>query len=61
MKRRNFALADDESQPVMVPRSNKPLVAILPERVQRLREHLMRQLSNLRKAKPEFAVTGHMR
>jgi hypothetical protein len=31
---------DDDGQPVMVPRHEKPIVAILPERVERLREHL---------------------
>jgi hypothetical protein len=50
MKRRTFNVADVESQPVMVPRNDKPLLAIVPERVHRLREHLMRQLGDLRTA-----------
>jgi hypothetical protein len=31
---------DNDGQPVMVPRGEKPIVAILPERAERLREHL---------------------
>lgn len=42
---------DDDSQPVMVPRNDKGLVAMPPERVQRLREHLIKELADLRKAK----------
>jgi hypothetical protein len=30
----------DDGQPVMVPRHEKPIVATLPERAKRLREHL---------------------
>ena len=37
MKRPN--IGDDDWQPVMVPRSNKQLVPISPDRVHRLREH----------------------
>jgi hypothetical protein len=51
MKWRTHTVGDDESQPVMVPRNDKALVAILPERVQRLREHLIQQLGDLRVAK----------
>jgi hypothetical protein len=43
--------ADDDNLPVMVPRSDKPLVAVSPERVRRLREHLIKGLAELRKAK----------
>jgi hypothetical protein len=43
--------ADDDSQPVMVPRNDKALVAIPPERVRRLREHLIKALRELRTAK----------
>jgi hypothetical protein len=43
--------ADDDNLPVMVPRSDKPLVAVSPERVRRLREHLIKELAELRKAK----------
>ena len=35
----------------MVPRNDKGLVAMPPERVQRLREHLIKELADLRKAK----------
>jgi hypothetical protein len=42
---------DDDSLPVMVPRSDKPLVAVSPERVRRLREHLIKKLGELRKTK----------
>ena len=41
----------DDSLPVMVPRNDKPLVAVSPERVRRLREHLIKELGELRKAK----------
>jgi hypothetical protein len=43
--------SDEDSQPVMVPRSDKPLVQVAPERVRRLREHLIQTLRELRKAK----------
>jgi hypothetical protein len=43
--------ADDDNLPVMVPRSDKPLVAVSPERVRRLRVHLIKELAELRKAK----------
>ena len=49
MPRRDHA--DDGSLPVMVPRNDKPLVAVSPERVRRLREHLIKELGDLRKAK----------
>jgi hypothetical protein len=42
---------DDDSQPVMVPRNDKGLVAMPPERVQRLREYLIKELADLRKVK----------
>jgi hypothetical protein len=48
---RNRPIVDDDSQPVMVPRNDKSLVSIEPERVQRLREHLIGVLHDLRKAK----------
>ena len=35
----------------MVPRNDKGLVAVSPERVRRLREHLIKELYDLRKAK----------
>lgn len=42
---------DDDSLPVMVPRSDKPLAATSPARVRRLREHLIKTLHELRMAK----------
>jgi hypothetical protein len=42
---------DDDSLPVMVPRNDKPLVAVSPERVRRLREHLIKELAYLQKRK----------
>ena len=44
-------LGGDDSQPVMVPRNDKPLVAVSPQRARRLREHLIKELQDLRKAK----------
>jgi hypothetical protein len=49
MRRRDDG--DDDSLPVMVPRNEKALVAIAPERVRRLREHLIEALGELRTAK----------
>jgi hypothetical protein len=40
---------DDDSQPVMVPRNDKPLAPVAAQRVQRLREHLIGILQDLRK------------
>ena len=45
MKRRNL-----ENSEVIVPRNGKPLVAVSAGRVQRLREHLIGILQDLRKA-----------
>jgi hypothetical protein len=42
---------DDDSLPVMVPRNDKRLVPVSPERVQSLRQHLIEALSDLRKAR----------
>jgi hypothetical protein len=39
MRRRDDG--DDDNLPVMVPRNEKALVAIAPERVRRLRKHLI--------------------
>ena len=44
MRRRDDG--DDDSLPVMVPRSDTGLAAIAPERVGRLREHLIRHYEN---------------
>lgn len=49
MRRRDHG--DDDSQPVMVPRSNKALVPVSPARVRQLREHMIKQLQELRAAK----------
>jgi hypothetical protein len=43
---------DDNSQPVMVPRSDKTLAVVPPKRVRQLREHLIKALRELRTAKP---------
>jgi hypothetical protein len=43
--------SDDESQPLMVPRNNKDLVPVSLARMRRLREHLIKELADLRKAK----------
>ena len=51
MKVRRDLCADDDSQPVMVPRNDKALAAMAPERVRRLREHLIKALRELRTAK----------
>ncbi len=40
----NDTIADDDSLPVMVPRNLRPLVPTSPERVRRLRRHLIRLL-----------------
>jgi hypothetical protein len=42
---------DDDALPVMVPRNDKPLVEVGPERSRRLREHLFGVLRDLRTAK----------
>jgi hypothetical protein len=47
---RRHSVIDDESQLVIVPRSEKPLAPVEPERVQRLREHLVAILQDLRKS-----------
>ena len=44
--------ANDDSQTVIVPRNDKALVAVAPERVRRLREHLIKTLREMRAAKP---------
>jgi hypothetical protein len=38
---------DDDNLPVMVPRNDKTMVAVSPERVRRLREHLLKELAYL--------------
>jgi hypothetical protein len=59
MRRPNFkAVADDDSLPVMVPRNDKAAVPISPERVRRLRKHLVVTLRALRMMKdPEYSVS----
>jgi hypothetical protein len=52
MRRQNFnAAADDDSVPVMVPRNDKAAVPTSPERVRRLRKHLVVALRALRTMK----------
>ena len=48
---RRFFDRDDDCLPVMVPRSDKRLVPLTPERVERLRRHLREALLDLRKAR----------
>src|ERR1700738_1163580 len=59
MRRQNFkAAADDDSLPVMVPKNDKAVVPISPERVRRLRKHLVVALRALRTMKnPEHSVS----
>jgi hypothetical protein len=49
MRRRDDG--DGDSLPVMVPRSDDRLAAVPPERVRRLREHLIKALRDLREEK----------
>lgn len=44
-------IADNDTQPVMVPRNDERLVAMPSERVRRLREHLNKELADLHTAK----------
>jgi hypothetical protein len=48
---RKQPVIDSDSLPVMVPRNDKPFAPVAPERVRRLREHLIGILKDLRKAK----------
>jgi hypothetical protein len=59
MRRHNFkAVADDDSLPVMVPRNDQAAAPISPERVRRLRKHLVVTLRALRTMKnPEHSVS----
>jgi hypothetical protein len=41
-------VADDNSQPVMVPRSDRTLAATSPERARRLRKHLVMTLRKMK-------------
>ena len=52
MKVRRDIDADEDCEPVIVPRNDKSLVAVAPERVRRLREHLIGTLREMRPAKP---------
>jgi hypothetical protein len=54
MSRQGMTIADDDSLPVMVPRSEKTLGVTSPERVRQLRKHLVTSLRALRSMqKPE--------
>ena len=59
MRRQNFkAAADDDSLPVIIPRNDEAVVPISPERVRRLRKHLVATLRALRAMKdPERSVS----
>jgi hypothetical protein len=43
--------SETESPPVMVPRNDKPLVAVRPQRARRLREHLLNLIREMRDQK----------
>ena len=60
MRRQNFnADADHDSLPVMVPRNDKAAVPTSPERVRRLRKHLVVALRALRTMNnPEHSVSS---
>ena len=59
MRRQNFKIAaDDDSLPVIVPKNDKAAIPISPERVRRLRKHLVVTLRALRRMKrPEYSVS----
>src|SRR5258706_10802093 len=59
MRRHTFkAAADDDSLPVIIPRNDKAVVSISPERVRRLRKHLVLTLRALRTMEgPEHSVS----
>jgi len=59
MRQHNFkAVADDDTLPVMVPRNHKAAVPVSPDRVRRLRKHLVATLRALRTMKnPEHSVS----
>jgi hypothetical protein len=59
MRRQRFETdADDESLPVIVPRNDKAVVPISPERVRRLRKHLVVALRALRRMQNrEYSVS----
>lgn len=47
---------DDDALPVIVPRNERPLVPVGPERIQRLRAHLGRLCQSMRPAEPASTV-----
>ncbi len=51
MRRRDATCSEHDGYPVMVPRNDKPLIAVSQERIRRLREHLVAILLDLKKAK----------
>jgi hypothetical protein len=51
MRRKNL-IADDHIQPIMVPRNDGRLVTMPAECAQRLREHLIKELTVLMQSKP---------
>jgi hypothetical protein len=59
MRRQKFKIAaDDDSLPVIVPKNDKAGIPISPERVRRLRKHLVVTLRALRRMKsPEHSVS----
>jgi hypothetical protein len=55
------SVADDDSVPVMVPRSDKVLKPTSPERVRRLRKHLVAALRTLRTMKNPERIASPLR
>jgi hypothetical protein len=60
MRRRDMDEADDDSQPVMVPRSEKVPAPICPERKLRLRRHLVAALRGSRLVKDDAPSASPM-
>jgi hypothetical protein len=53
---RRVPYPDDEALAVIVPRNDRSLVPVSPERVNRLREHLGRLFTSMRRAEPASVV-----
>ncbi len=53
---RRVPYPDDEALPVIVPRNDRALVPTSPERIRRLREHLVRLCISMRHAEPPSMV-----
>ena len=53
---RRVPYPDDEALPVIVPRNDRSLIPVSPERIRRLREHLERLFTSMRRAEPVSMV-----